>query len=165
MDKINDDEADMLPKFHYRDKEKEGKIIAETLQKRALKLKEMEDGKNMKIELEKQQPKVLTHLVDKHHSPMIIRKYTKWGFPLYVGIISDDDLSDFDEVIVSFMEGAKSQWKKNNIQILRNVAGDLTEHLTEHYGATEGVAVIFYWDKTFKSIWNTGSNVLKDIVD
>jgi hypothetical protein len=24
---------------------------------------------------------------------------------------------------------------------------------------------LFYWDKTFKSIWNTGSNVLKDIVD
>ena len=33
---------------------------------------------------------VFTKLVDKHASPLVIRKYTHWGFPLYVGMITDD---------------------------------------------------------------------------
>ena len=118
-------------------RENDDKIIAETLQKRALKLKEME-----------KKPEVFTKLVDKHHSPMIIRKYTKLGFPFYVGIISDNNLSDFDEFIIKYIK--ENPWVEN-IQGMRDWAGDLTEKLTVHYDKTEGVAVLVYADKMFIS--------------
>jgi hypothetical protein len=92
-----------------------------------------------------------TKLVDKHYSPLILRKFTKWGFPIYVSIIADNDLSDFDEVIVSFMEENKADGWVNNIQKLRNLAGAMTEHLIEHYDRTEGVGIVFYVDKLFIS--------------
>jgi len=95
--------------------------------------------------------KVFTKLVDKQHSPLIIRKYTHWGFPIFIGMITDDNLSDLDEVIVDYMNiNAKENWV-NDIQKLRNLAGDLTDKLNEYYYRTEGVAVIFYVDKMFVS--------------
>jgi len=101
--------------------------------------------------MEKKKSKNLTNLVDKHHSPMVVRKFTKWGFPVYVGIISDNDIDDFDKFIVNFIEERKTILKSDSLQKLRNLAGDLTEALTEHYDKTEGVAVVFYWDKCFIS--------------
>ncbi len=92
-----------------------------------------------------------TKLVDKHYSPLVIRKVTKYGFPIYVGIITDNDLSDFDDKIIGFMEEHKAGGWVNDIQKLRNLAGALTEHLTEKYDKTEGVAVVFYVDKAFIS--------------
>jgi hypothetical protein len=93
----------------------------------------------------------LTKLVDKHHSPAIMRKYTKWGFPIYVALITDDDISNLDSVVVSFIEVNKVTAWVENIQKLRNLAGGLTEHLTATYQKTEGVAVVFYVDKMFIS--------------
>ena len=94
---------------------------------------------------------VFTKLVDKHYSPLVIRKYTHWGFPIYIGMIADDDLTNLDEVVVSFMtDHAKTGWV-NNIQTLRNLAGKLTEHLNTSYMKAEGVAVVFYVDKMFIS--------------
>lgn len=92
-----------------------------------------------------------TKLVDKHYSPLIIRKYTHWGFPIYIALIADDDLTDLDHFIVTFMNGNKDTGWINNIQALRNLAGKLTEQLNDHYSSAEGVGVIFYVDKMFVS--------------
>ena len=95
--------------------------------------------------------KTFTKLVDKHYSPLVIRKYTHWGFPIYVGLITDNDLTDLDDFVVKFMtEHAKEGWV-NNIQTLRNLAGALTESLNLYYEKTEGAAVVFYVDKCFIS--------------
>jgi hypothetical protein len=95
--------------------------------------------------------KVFTALVDKHYSPLVIRKYTHWGFPIYVGLITDNDLTDLDQVFKDFMDThAKEGWV-NNIQILRDMAGEMTEYLNTVYEKTEGVAVVFYVDKCFIS--------------
>jgi hypothetical protein len=94
---------------------------------------------------------VFTKLVDKHYSPLVIRKYTHWGFPIYVGMITDDDLSNLDEVVVEFMKQNEGEGWVNNIQKLRNLAGALTDHLNTVYGKTEGAAVVIYADKAFIS--------------
>jgi hypothetical protein len=95
--------------------------------------------------------KVFTKLVDKHYSPLLIRKYTHWGFPIYVGLITDDNLENLDTFIQGFMKDyAKDGWV-NNLQTLRNLAGRLTEELNDYYPKAEGVAVVFYVDKCFIS--------------
>jgi hypothetical protein len=91
-----------------------------------------------------------TKLVDKQYSPLVIRKYTHWGFPIYVGLITDDDLTNLDDVCVNFIQSNIEDWS-NNIQKLRNFAGRFCEHLNEVYKKTEGVAVVFYVDKCFIS--------------
>lgn len=94
---------------------------------------------------------VFTKLVDKHYSPLLIRKYTHWGFPIYIGLITDDNLENLDSFIQGFMKDyAKEGWV-NNIQKLRNLAGRLTEELNTYYPKAEGVAVVFYVDKCFIS--------------
>ena len=95
--------------------------------------------------------KTFTKLVDKEYSPLVIRKYTHWGFPIYIGLITDNDLSKLDNKIVKFMKKNKKKGWVNNIQKLRNLAGELTEHLNETYDKCEGVAVVFYVDKCFIS--------------
>jgi len=95
--------------------------------------------------------KVFTKLVDKHYSPLVIRKYTHWGFPIYVGLITDNDLTHLDVFIVEFMRQHVTDGWVNDIQKLRNLAGLLTEKLNEMYEKTEGVAVVFYVDKCFIS--------------
>ncbi len=95
--------------------------------------------------------RVFTKLVDKHYSPLVIRKYTHYGFPIYIGLITDNDLSDLDKVVVEFMEENKETHWVNDIQKIRNLAGALTEHLNDHYDRAEGVAVVFYVDKMFIS--------------
>jgi len=91
-----------------------------------------------------------TKLVDKHYSPLVIRKYTHWGFPIYIALITDNDLTYLDNFVQLFMEENKRMWK-NDIQSLRNMAGKFTESLNEHYEKAEGVGVIFYVDKMFIS--------------
>jgi len=95
--------------------------------------------------------KVFTKLIDKHYSPLIIRKYTHWGFPIYVALIADDDLSNLDDVVREFMKENKEEGWVNDIQALRNMAGAFTEYLNNTYEKAEGVAVIFYVDKMFVS--------------
>lgn len=99
----------------------------------------------------KDMKETFTKLVDKHYSPLVIRKYTHWGFPIYIGMITDDDLSDLDDTVVKFMETYKNEGWVNDIQKIRNLSGAFTEHLNETYGKTEGVAVVFYVDKMFVS--------------
>ena len=98
-----------------------------------------------------EEKKVFTKLVDKQYSPLIIRKYTHWSWPIYVALIADQDLSDLDEFILKFMKRhAEENWV-NNIQKLRNLAGELTTQLNKHYETSEGVGVIMYVDKMFIS--------------
>jgi len=95
--------------------------------------------------------KTFTKLVDKQYSPLVIRKYTHWGFPIYVSLITDNDLTDLDKVVTEFMKDNITDSWVNNIQTLRNLAGKLVDHLNNFYEKSEGVAVVIYADKCFIS--------------
>ena len=95
--------------------------------------------------------KTFTKLVDKHYSPLVIRKITRYGFPIYIAMITDDSLTELDRVILAYMEEHKEEGWVNDIQAIRDLAGGLTNHLIETYEKAEGVAVIFYVDKMFVS--------------
>lgn len=91
-----------------------------------------------------------TRLLNKHFSPAIIRKYNTLGFPLYIHMICDQDLSDLDQIVNEFINQVKLD--DSSIQEFRNFAGSLSEFIIKHYnekkaGCVESVAVIFYADK------------------
>lgn len=92
-----------------------------------------------------------TKLLEKNFSPMIIRKYQGFGWPLFIAIICDEDLSDLDSIVNSFVHIANPK-HLNGIQDIRNFCGNLSqviidEYNERNYGCVEGVAVIAYWDK------------------
>jgi len=93
----------------------------------------------------------LTKLTGKHYSPLIIRKYTKWGFPLFVALITDDDLSDLDDQVLRFMDSQCPYGDVKGIQDVRDLAGALTDFLTSYYNKVEGAGVVVYADKMFVS--------------
>jgi hypothetical protein len=101
---------------------------------------------------------VSTRLLDKNYSPLIVRKYMIEGWPMYIGLICDVSLSDLDKVVHGVIEGNKDLLK-NDIQSVRNLTGILSDFLVKHYdlvkkGCVEGVAVLYYVDKTFiSSLW------------
>lgn len=103
------------------------------------------------VATEQNSPQALTRLTEKQHSPLIIRKITKFGFPIYVAIITDDNLDDFDQTIIGVIKPRIAKWKGDSIQDHRNLTGVLVDALVERYGKTEGVAVIFSIDKTLIS--------------
>lgn len=95
-----------------------------------------------------------TRLLDKNYSPLVVRKYQFKGWPMFVSLICDADLSDLDQVV----NDAKKEHGeiKEDIQSIRNWCGFLSDYLVKHYdaekeGVTEGVAVIWYVDKCFVS--------------
>ena len=92
--------------------------------------------------------KAFTRLTEKAHSPLVIRKVTRFGFPIYVGIITDDDLDSLDRAVVGFIKSNLDRWKSDSLQDKRNLAGELVDVLVETFGKLEGVAVVFYIDKT-----------------
>ena len=89
-----------------------------------------------------------TRLPQKAYSPLVIRKITKYGFPIYVGIITDDDLDTLDHVILKFMDTHLKMWESDSIQDKRNLAGMMCDAITKAFGKTEGVAIVLYIDKT-----------------
>lgn len=92
-----------------------------------------------------------TELITKNFSPLVIRKRHIWGWPLYVGMICDDNLSDIDQVIIDFKN---KNSRPKNIQEIRNFTGGLNELLIEKYPNTEGAAVVWYVDKCMiSSLW------------
>lgn len=97
--------------------------------------------------------KVATKLLDKNYSPMIIRKYTRIGFPLYVHLICDSNLDDLDNVVHDCIDQCKKDGiLSNSIQSLRNFAGVLSDTINTHYdskkrGSVESLGIIFYADK------------------
>ncbi len=96
---------------------------------------------------------VATKLLDKNFSPMIIRKYTRIGFPLYIHMICDANLNGLDKLVHDCIDYCKSNnILTNNIQSLRNFSGILSEWINSHYdskkrGCVESLGVIFYADK------------------
>jgi len=104
--------------------------------------------------------KVTTRLLEKNYSPLIVRKYMAEGWPLYVGLICDVSLSDLDVVFWGvFNECKKSGLLQQDIQAIRNITGIISDRIISHYdsiksGCVEGVAVLWYVDKTFvSSLW------------
>lgn len=97
----------------------------------------------------------LTRLAGKHHSPLVLRKYTKWGPPLYVALITDDNLDDLDDQVVTYITsviGKDSEWQwPSGIQAQRDLAGGLADHLVRTYNKVEGLGVMLYADKMFVS--------------
>jgi len=98
-----------------------------------------------------------TRLLDKNYSPMIVRKYQMEGWPLFVSLICDVSLSDLDDIFYD----AVSEFKhvhglKDDIQVMRNFTGFISEYILNHYndiktGCVEGIAVLYYVDKCFIS--------------
>lgn len=89
----------------------------------------------------KNKPK--TKLVGKEYSPLVIRRFS---LPIltFVALITDDNLDSLDDVVNGFFDGTELP---NTIQGMRDVAGKLSEALTEKYRKTEGAAVILQADK------------------
>ena len=98
-----------------------------------------------------------TRLLDKHYSPLIVRKYQMEGWPLFVALICDVSLSDLDQVVQGFANDQDE--KADDIQWVRNFCGSLSDSLFTHYddiksGCVEGIAVLWYVDKMFvSSLW------------
>lgn len=95
-----------------------------------------------------------TKLLNKHFSPMIIRKYNLLGFPLYIHLICDENLNDLDSIVNEFV--SKILLDETKIQDFRNFAGSLSEYLIQHYnskktGCVESCGIIFYADKMIVS--------------
>lgn len=90
-----------------------------------------------------------TSLSNKHFSPLLLRKYTHWGPVIYVAVITDDDVSNLDSIVLRFMDG--KNLSNLGLQGLRNLAGGLTDELVNSYGRSEGVAVVIAADKAIVS--------------
>jgi hypothetical protein len=86
---------------------------------------------------------VYTRVVEKEYSPLIVRRYSQ-PITHFVAIITDDNLSDLDKVVMEFWRNREI---KNDIQIMRNYCGELTEVLKNKYTKAEGIAVIGICDK------------------
>lgn len=88
---------------------------------------------------------VHTSLAHKNYEPLIIRRYTTpWGVPLFIGIISGDDLSDLDKVVKWYFKNYKLP---EDIQGMRNWVGRLSEIIARYYERIEGIAITLYADK------------------
>jgi len=101
-----------------------------------------------------EESKVNTKLLDKHYSPLIVRKYQMYGWPLFVGLICDVSLSDLDQVVNEFEQGFGHPG--NDIQKARDFCGGLSDYIVNHYNdvkrnSVEGVSVLWYIDKCFIS--------------
>ena len=98
-----------------------------------------------------------TRLLDKHWSPLIVRKYQMEGWPMYIGIICDANLNDLDDVVYGIMDKAEELGFVNGtIQGVRNTCGLLGDEIVKHYnmlkrGVAEGAIVCWYVDKMFCS--------------
>ena len=88
--------------------------------------------------------KPITRVHGKEWSPLIIRRYS---LPMlaFVGLITDDNLGDLDNVVRGFLDSKDPL--PNDIQGMRNLAGELTELLCKTYRRTEGAAVVLQADK------------------
>lgn len=95
--------------------------------------------------------KPVTKLLYKNFSPMIIRKYQSFGWPLFIAIICDQNLDNLDNIVMEFTQDCDPD-DINGIQGLRDFCGNLSQYLIDtfdevKYGSVEGVAIISYWDK------------------
>ena len=110
--------------------------------------------------MSKKEREDFTRLSGKEYSPLTIRKYTAFkGLPLFVALITDNDLSDLDSNVVDFIKQFTSEVESFNLQTFRNFAGYLTEYLMKKYDKAEGIAVILFPDKAcISSLWGDFMN-------
>ena len=85
----------------------------------------------------------LTRLSGKEYSPMILRRYSM-PFLHWVGIISDDNLNELDDIVLGFWDEKPAI---ETIQDMRQVAGVLSELITAKFRKIEGCAVVLSADK------------------
>ena len=104
--------------------------------------------------------KVATRLLDKNYSPLVVRKYQLRGWPLFLGIICDCDLSDLDKVFYGIVDEFEEELlEESDIQKIRNFTGVLSDRIIEYYGnikrgSVEGVGIFYYVDKcAISSLW------------
>lgn len=97
-----------------------------------------------------------TNLISKHYSPMTIRKFNIInGWPMWVGLICDENLYDLDQVINGAVDACKNAGMiNNNLQNMRNLTGIISETIQEYYNTkkkncVEGVAITLYVDKAY----------------
>lgn len=86
-----------------------------------------------------------TRLLGKNYSPLIVRKYQMYGWPLFVSLICDVSLSDLDKVVYDFTDDYGKI--ADDIQAARNYVGELSDCILNHYnqkkrGCVEGVAIL-----------------------
>lgn len=103
---------------------------------------------------EKAPAEVNTRLLNKNYSPLIVRKYQFKGWPMFVSLICDADLSDLDQVVNKAEESYGEI--EEGIQAVRNWCGFLSDYIVNYYNTVkvnciEGVAVLWYVDKCFIS--------------
>ncbi|MCW1309791.1 MAG: hypothetical protein QXP04_03780 [Candidatus Nanoarchaeia archaeon] len=103
-----------------------------------------------------------TRIVGKEYSPLTGRRYNLAGFPIFVFIITDDDISDMDEVVTEhirrWIEGIEGL---NNFRNVRNMIGSLVDEIRKRYSKSEGIAVVAFPDKAVvSSLWGDFMNHL-----
>lgn len=91
-----------------------------------------------------------TRLAGKEFSPMILRRYSM-PFLHWIAIISDDDLDELDSIAIKFWEDQHRSWEGAGIQMMRNIAGKLSEIVMKNFGKIEGCGVILSADKMLVS--------------
>lgn len=105
----------------------------------------------------KDDSKTATRLLEKSWSPLLVRKYQVFNWPLFIGIICDASMSDLDEVVYKAIDKAEEcGFRANDLQAQRNFCGLLSDEISDYYnsikrGCVEGLSVIAYWDKCFVS--------------
>ena len=103
--------------------------------------------------------KVSTRLLDKHYSPLCVRKYQYKGWPIFLGIICDQSLSDLDKVFYDIADRYDYLLEESDIQKCRDFVGTISDGIIEYYdgikrGSVEGVGVFYYIDKcAISSLW------------
>ena len=97
-----------------------------------------------------------TNLISKNFSPLTVRKYNAVGmWPLWIGLIIDESLSDLDFVVNGILEACEENGMfANDIQQIRNITGILSEGIKIYYNGkkkncVEGIAIALYVDKNF----------------
>jgi hypothetical protein len=95
-----------------------------------------------------------TNLISKNYSPLFIRKYNIInGWPLYISMLCDEDISDLDHVVNDIIKVCNDNGMlNNNIQNMRNFTGILSESLMIYYNkkkenCVEGIAILLAIDK------------------
>ena len=96
-------------------------------------------------------PEPVTQLLQKNLAPMVIRKYQSFGWPLFVAIICDQDLSTLDDTVTYYVKKCDPN-QLNGLQEFRDFCGSLSDYIVQEFngikfGSVEGVAVVAYWDK------------------
>ncbi len=114
-------------------------------------------GKDANAGFARDDSSTATRLLDKQYSPLVVRKYYVANWPLYVGIISDANLNDLDQVVLKIIDKAKEfGFLDGNIQDVRNFCGYMSDMIDKHYdsikkGSVEGLGIAWYVDKMFCS--------------